>query len=213
MRITRPVLVSITCAAFVAVLPAGDGIAAGDKQQEVTIGANAEGTATYTLATGLAKVANEKGGMKAGVVPEARVAELFRLLSEGKLHFAVADPPELGMAYAGPNELAAGKRNDLPHCPNVRLVMRGGTQGADVYLATHKSASDDEVKRFLQAVWDDAESLDPVNPAVSQWKRDRAVSPEMTTPYHPAAVEFYNRKGVWTAKADEAQQKLLQTNP
>jgi hypothetical protein len=151
--------------------------------------------------------------MQAGVVPEAGVDELFRLLNEGKLHFAVADPASLGTAYVGPNEIAAGKKNDLPHCPNIRLVMRAGMPGADVYLATGKTLPDEEVKRLLQAVWDDAESLDPVNPAVNEWTHDRAVSAEMTIPYHPAAVEFYNRKGVWSAKADEAQQRLLEANP
>jgi TRAP-type uncharacterized transport system substrate-binding protein len=212
MRTTPLALVSLVCTVLAAAFSAA-GASAENKPHEVSIGTNAEGTATYTLATGLAKVASEKAGMRASVVPEKGADELFRLLNEGKLHFAVADPAGLGAAYVGPNELVGGRKNELPHCPNVRLVMRGGGPGADAYLATHRSASDDEVKRLLQAIWDDAESLQPINPAVNDWKRDRAVSAEMTIPYHPAAVEFYNRKGVWSAKADEAQQRLLQANP
>jgi hypothetical protein len=35
----------------------------------------------------------------------------------------------------------------------------------------------------------------------------------VTMAYHPAAVQFYKEKGVWSAKMDEAQKKLLTLNP
>jgi hypothetical protein len=35
----------------------------------------------------------------------------------------------------------------------------------------------------------------------------------VTIPYHPAAVEFYKEKATWSAKMDEAQKRLLASNP
>jgi hypothetical protein len=39
------------------------------------------------------------------------------------------------------------------------------------------------------------------------------VDPEVTIPYHPAAVQFYREQKSWPAKMDEIQKKLLALNP
>ena len=65
----------------------------------------------------------------------------------------------------------------------------------------------------LKAVWDNLEKLSPVHPIFKEWTRDRAVAPDVTMPYHPAAVQFYKDQKVWSANMDEAQKKLLALNP
>jgi hypothetical protein len=35
------------------------------------------------------------------------------------------------------------------------------------------------------------------------------VDPDVTIPYHPAAVRFYRERGAWKAGMDQVQQRLL----
>ncbi|MBI4524438.1 MAG: TAXI family TRAP transporter solute-binding subunit [Deltaproteobacteria bacterium] len=83
----------------------------------------------------------------------------------------------------------------------------------DIYLVGHKALPDAVVQSALKAVWDNIPKLPPLHPAFREWSRERAVDPEVTLAYHPAVVSFYKEKGVWSAKMDEAQRKLLAVNP
>jgi hypothetical protein len=83
----------------------------------------------------------------------------------------------------------------------------------DIYWVGHKGLSNEVVTHSLKAVWDNIDKLPPLNPQFQEWTRERAVSADVTVPYHPAAVRFYKDKGVWSAKMDEAQKKLLAVNP
>jgi TRAP transporter TAXI family solute receptor len=102
-------------------------------------------------------------------------------------------------------------------------VVKAGTAAAivedtcttayDIYFATHKAASNQMVTAILKAIWDNTDKLQPIHPGFKEWTRDRAVSADVTIPYHPGAAQFYKEKGVWSANADEAQRKLLAVNP
>ncbi len=83
----------------------------------------------------------------------------------------------------------------------------------DIYMIGHKALPDTVVQATLKAVWDNIAKLPPLHPGFKDWTRERAVSPDVTTPYHPAAVQFYKEKGVWSGKMDEAQRRLLALNP
>jgi len=83
----------------------------------------------------------------------------------------------------------------------------------DIYMIGHKGLSDAVVQGTLRAIWDNIAKLPPLHPNFKDWTRERAASAEVTMPYHPAAVQFYKEKGVWNAKMDEAQKKLLALNP
>ncbi len=103
-----------------------------------------------------------------------------------------------------------------------RWVKRGGAAAVvedtcvlayDIYLTTHKAAPDAVVAAVLKAIWDNVEKLPPFHPVFKEWTRDRAVVADATLPYHPAAVQFYKERGVWSPALDEAQRKLLAMNP
>jgi TRAP transporter TAXI family solute receptor len=103
-----------------------------------------------------------------------------------------------------------------------RLVKAGGAAAVvedtgviayDIYLTTHKAATDALVTAVLKAVWDNVDKLPPFHPVFKEWTRERAVDADVTLPYHPAAVQFFKERGVWPAKVDEAQRKLLTLNP
>lgn len=83
----------------------------------------------------------------------------------------------------------------------------------DIYFLSHKRATEQVVTTVLKAIWDNVDKLPPLHPVFKEWTRERAASPDVTMPYHPAAIQFYKERGLWTAKMDEAQKKLLALNP
>jgi TRAP transporter TAXI family solute receptor len=83
----------------------------------------------------------------------------------------------------------------------------------DIYLTSHKAAPDKVVNTVLKGIWDNVDKLPPIHPTFREWTRERAVAPDVTMPYHPAAIQFYKEKGGWSANMDEAQRKLLALNP
>ena len=83
----------------------------------------------------------------------------------------------------------------------------------DIYLVGHKALPDAVVRNVLQAIWVNVEKLPQFHPGFAEWTRARAVDPEVTIPYHPAAIRYFKDSGVWSEKMDEAQKKLLAMNP
>jgi TRAP transporter TAXI family solute receptor len=83
----------------------------------------------------------------------------------------------------------------------------------DIYLSTHRAAADQVVTSTLKAIWDNIEKLPPLHPTFNEWTRARAVDPDVTIPYNSAAIQFYKERGLWSAKMDDAQRKLLAVNP
>ena len=83
----------------------------------------------------------------------------------------------------------------------------------DIYFVGHKGLPDAVVQAVLKAIWDNIAKLPPLHPGFVEWTKERAVDPEVTIPYHPAAVQFYKEQKLWSAKTDDAQKKLLALNP
>jgi len=104
----------------------------------------------------------------------------------------------------------------------TRMVKAGGGAAVvedtcfvafDICLTSHKAAPDAVVAAVIKAVWDNIEKLPTFHTAFTEWTRERAVDPDVTIPYHPAAAQFYKEKNLWNAKMDEAQKRLLAVNP
>jgi len=93
--------------------------------RSATIGTNTPGTVFYALAGGLAKVATEAGPVQTTIQPYTGTSTFLPLLNNGELEFGVVNGVDMGMAYLGPQKLKVGGKNDFPHSPNIRLVMRG----------------------------------------------------------------------------------------
>ena len=82
----------------------------------------------------------------------------------------------------------------------------------DIYFVGHKALPDAVVHSVLKALWDNLAKLPPLHPGFAEWTKERAVDPEVTIPYHPAAVQFFKEQKLWSAKMDAVQEKLLALN-
>lgn len=167
------------------------------------------------------------------VVPVPAVNDGVDALVQGRAEVTTG---ALGMAKIREADAAVGVRH-LPHdCSpegDKRLrqavpgyysrIVKAGTLPAvvedtcaiayDIYFATYKSAPDQVVNAVLKAIWDNEAKLKPIHPGFREWTNDRAVAPDVTIPYHPGAIKFYQEKGAWKKEMDEAQKKLLAMNP
>jgi len=83
----------------------------------------------------------------------------------------------------------------------------------DIYLVGHKALPGEVVQAALKAVWDNIAKLPALHAQFQDWTRERAASADVTIPYHPAAIQFYKEKNLWSTKMDEAQKRLLALNP
>jgi len=104
------------------------------------------------------------------------------------------------------------------HHSYLYLVESGSFPGVkdDIYVSAHDVAlvarttlGDDAVYEIMNATWDNYEELAPVHPMLKQWLPDGFATTGATVPYHPAAIDFYKEKGVWTAELEEHQNELL----
>ena len=86
-------------------------------------------------------------------------------------------------------------------------------QAYDMYLVGHKGLSNEHVNAALKAIWDNVDKLAPLHPSLQEWTRERAIDPDATMAYHPAAVQFYKERKAWPDKMDELQKKMLTMNP
>lgn len=78
----------------------------------------------------------------------------------------------------------------------------------DAYLIGHKDVDAKAVKAVLTALWDKSDALIKIHRGLSGFKREVAVSANPVIPYHPAAIEFYKEKGIWTGDADKANKSV-----
>ena len=166
------------------------------------------------------------------VVPVPAVNDGIDALVQGRAEVAVG---AVNMAKIREADAAVGVRHLSHDCSaegDKRLrqavpgyytrMMKAGSGAAivedicatayDIYFATHKGASDQVVASILKAIWEGEEKLKPIHPAFREWTRERAISPDVTIPYHPGAIKFYQQQGVWKKEMDQVQQKLLAQN-
>ena len=130
----------------------------------------------------------------------------------------------VGVRYVSLDCSLRGEERIKKAVPGYYLVtLKSGTstgiiddtcvQSYDIYFVGHKALPVQVVQATLKALWDNVDKLPPLHPQFQEWTCERAASADVTLPYHPAAVQFYQEKNLWNAKMDEAQKRLLAINP
>lgn len=115
-------------------------------------------------------------------------------------------PAQIGIIRKGglPFVYATKFRGNFPFFPKGTQLL---TQ--EMYLATSKHTANDVVRAATKAMWDNFKELRKSHPALLGFINPASVSLLAELPYHPAAIAFYKEKGVWSAKADAMQARLL----
>jgi TRAP transporter TAXI family solute receptor len=78
-----------------------------------------------------------------------------------------------------------------------------------IYLATHKSFSDEVVYQTLKAGLEHQKELVSIHPVFKGWTAKGSVSPDAAIPYHPGAIRYYKEVGLWSDAMEQAQAKVL----
>jgi TRAP transporter TAXI family solute receptor len=100
-----------------------------------------------------------------------------------------------------PSTLKAGSR--------VGIVTDTAVLTNDIYLVGAAALSDEAAYQIAKALWEHNDELNAAHPQLAAWTRERMVSEAAYIPYHPGVVRLFKEKGVWSAKMEALQQKLL----
>jgi TRAP transporter TAXI family solute receptor len=79
----------------------------------------------------------------------------------------------------------------------------------DALLIANKDLDGKVVRAVLEALWEKTEELVKIHRGLSGFTHQAAVTKTPAIPYHPAAIEFYKSKQLWTAEADAGNKKVM----
>ena len=77
-------------------------------------------------------------------------------------------------------------------------------------IICNESLPNEVVESLLSTWWDNIAAMWPLHPNLATLKTPQMLfEPKAAMPYHNGAVSFFKKKGVWDAKQDTFQQRLL----
>jgi hypothetical protein len=77
-------------------------------------------------------------------------------------------------------------------------------------VVCNENLPDEVVETLLSAWWDNIAAMWPLHPNLATLKTPQMLfEPKAAMPYHNGAVTFFKKKGIWDAKQDTYQQRLL----
>lgn len=80
----------------------------------------------------------------------------------------------------------------------------------DVYLTTDASLPDEEARAILEALYEALPQLKEDYPPIALAEQELLAEPTNTVPYHPAAVEFFKEKNLWSEENESRDASLAQ---
>jgi TRAP transporter TAXI family solute receptor len=133
-----------------------------------------------------------------GILQELEVAKGAVMLAADPSPEAMARTQKVGPAFIAFEEKA----------PSVGVKPGMVTLSYSTTVVARPDLSGDVVKAFIGTLWDHHKELPTITKTLTTWTPDRFASTAAVLPYHPAAIEFYKAKGVWTPAMDARQAEL-----
>ena len=117
-----------------------------------------------------------------------------------------------------PSPGAMARTQDIAEAFVSRPVEKGPVGGdEDIYTLSYSTTiyarpdlEDEKVTQFIEALWENYEELPNIHRSLTTWTPDRFANTDAVIPYHPAAINFYQEKGVWDEALEARQAKLLE---
>lgn len=138
------------------------------------------------------------GSIGSGILQQLNAAEGARILSIDPSPEAMARSQEIGSAFV-PIEVPAGivgVDSDI-HALSYATTLYGRSDLAD-----------EKVTAILETLWEHSEELKAIHPSLATWTPDRFADTAVVVPFHPAAIEFFKSKGVWTDELEARQAEI-----
>ena len=139
------------------------------------------------------------GSVGSGILQELEAQSGARLLPIDPSPEAMARSHELGAAFV------VYRANAGP----IGLKVDTDVLSYQTTLYARSDMDDKDIKKSMAVLWDHANELPAITRTLSTWKRSRYANTDAVIPFHPAAIEFYREKGVWTDELEAHQQQLL----
>jgi len=99
--------------------------------------------------------------------------------------------------------------NPAPNLPEVSEALT--TTGFDVFLMANASLDNATVTKLLDAIYTAFPALQNDYPTLRMARLEDIGRASNTVPYHPAAVSFFQSKGLWTAQNEAKQKSVTRT--
>lgn len=77
------------------------------------------------------------------------------------------------------------------------VIEESTAMAYDLLIITYAGQSDDVVYKVTKAIHDNRKAMYGVFPVLRQFSQKKMAKKIVTIPYHPAAIKFYEEKGLW----------------
>lgn len=138
------------------------------------------------------------GSIGSGILQQLNAAEGARILPIDPSPEAMARAKEIGSAFV-PIEVSAGP---VGVDSDINALSYATT------LYGRSDLADEKVTAVLETLWEHSGDLEAIHPSLATWTPDRFANADVVVPYHPAAIEFFKSKGVWSDELEARQAEI-----
>ncbi len=77
-----------------------------------------------------------------------------------------------------------------------------------LYIITHKGAPAEMITALTGAIYENIEALQKESAMTKSWEKESLLDANFTVPFHPAAIDYFKSKGLWSEAMNKTQKSL-----